>query len=152
MSAALELDMKREVVQPSKSERARIVRIDRFFKESTHRTAELVGPDGRSLKLPHSVYTLLRQLVSELAEGNAVTIVPVRHELTTQQAADILNFSRPFLIRLLEAGAIPFGKVGTHRRILFEDLMAYKQRRSEERQRFFKNSLGEATELGMDEE
>ncbi len=152
MSAALESETKREAVQPSKSERARIVRIDRFLRESTQPTAELVGPDGKSLKLPNSVYTLLRQLVSELAEGNAVTIVPVRHELTTQQAADILNVSRPFLIRLLEAGEISFRKVGTHRRILFEDLMAYKRQRSEERRRFFKNSLREAIDLGMDEE
>jgi excisionase family DNA binding protein len=152
MSAALELETKREAVQPSKSERARISRIDRFFKASTQRTAELVGPDGKSLRLPNSVYTLLRQLVSELAEGNAVTIVPVRHELTTQQAADILNVSRPFLIRQLEAGEIPFRKVGTHRRILFEALMAYKRQRSEERRRFFKESLREAIDLGMDGE
>ena len=152
MYVAFELETKREPVQPTKSERAAITRIDRFFKESAQGTAQLVGPDGKSLKLPNSVYTLLRQLVSELAEGNAVTIVPVRHELTTQQAADILNVSRPFLIKLLEAGEIPFRKVGTHRRILFEDLMAYKRQRSEERQRFFRDNLQEAVELGMDEE
>lgn len=152
MSAALELEARREPIQPSKAERARITRIDRFLRESSPRTAELVGPDGKSLKLPNSVYTLLTQLVSELAQGNAVTIVPVRHELTTQQAADILNVSRPFLIKLLESGDIPFRRVGTHRRILFEDLMAYKRHRSEARQQFFKESLREAVALGMDEE
>ena len=82
--------------------------------------------DGQDLVLPLQALVLLRNLLTELARGNAATIVPLNAKLTTQQAADILNVSRPYLIGLLEKGELQFTKVGTHRRILFEDLMAYK--------------------------
>lgn len=82
--------------------------------------------------LPAAVIKLLGGLLAELAKGNAVTLMAHHAQLTTQQAADLLNVSRPFLVDLLESGQLPYYKTGTHRRVRFADLMIYKQRRDAE--------------------
>ena len=81
---------------------------------------------GPTLRLPMVAIDLLHHLLTEMARGNAVTLIPVHAELTTQEAADHLNVSRPFLIRLLQEQRIPFRMVGTHRRIKFSDLETYR--------------------------
>jgi excisionase family DNA binding protein len=86
------------------------------------------GEPEVSIAIPISAFRLLNDILTEMAKGNAVTLIPVHAELTTRQAAEILNVSRPFLIEQLEAGRIPYRKVGTHRRVMFSDLMAYKRK------------------------
>lgn len=88
--------------------------------------------DDHDLILPRQALELLRHVLSEMAQGNAVTIVPRHAELTTQEAADILNVSRPYVVKLLESGKIPHHKVNRHRRILFEDFMKYKRQQDTE--------------------
>jgi excisionase family DNA binding protein len=87
-----------------------------------------------TLTLPWEVLRALAQMLAEVAKGNAVTVVPVHAEFTTQEAADFLNVSRPFLISLLEENAIPFRKVRSHRRIRFGDLAAYKEKDDRKRE------------------
>jgi excisionase family DNA binding protein len=104
---------------------------------------------AQKLSLPASAVRLLLDLLTEMAAGNAVTLMPVHAQLTTQQAADVLNVSRPFLVSLLEAGKIPHVKVGTHRRILFEDLMRYKNSVDRERRKVLDELASQSEALGM---
>ncbi len=84
--------------------------------------------DGQHLILPRQALVLLRDLLADMAQGDAVAVVPLHSEMTTQQAADFLNVSRPYLITLLERGRLRYTKVGTHRRIQFKELIAYKDK------------------------
>jgi excisionase family DNA binding protein len=79
------------------------------------------------LQLPAPAVKMLVRILEEMARGNAVTLIPVHAEVTTQEAADMLNISRPSLIQLLDEGKIEYRKVGTHRRIRFDALMAFKR-------------------------
>src|SRR5260370_36457522 len=91
------------------------------------------GPAPKTVKLPAAAVRLLGRILEEMAHGNAVTLIPVHAELTTQEAADMLDISRPSLIQLLAEGKIEFRRVGTHRRVRFEGLMAYKRRADADR-------------------
>ncbi|MFP2926731.1 helix-turn-helix domain-containing protein [Pyxidicoccus sp. 3LG] len=93
----------------------------------------LVLPNGEQVELPEEAAALLRDLFAALADGEAVSVVPLHRELSTQEAADLLNISRQGLVNLLEAGKLPFHKHNKHRRIRAADLLRYKRQRDEER-------------------
>ncbi len=85
------------------------------------------GPKGAQVRLPGALVQLILRVLQETAQGNAVALVSVRRELTTQQAADLLNVSRPYVVRLMEEGRLPFRKVGAHRRIRLDQLLEYRR-------------------------
>ena len=109
-------------------------------------TLTVAAAEGNLLRLPPAISDLLVDLLGHVARGEMVILVPVGSMLTTGQAADLLNVSRPYLSGLLQQGAIPFVPVGSHRRIKFEDLMAYKERRDKIRG----VALDECARLGQD--
>lgn len=96
-------------------------------------SCRLVGPRGEEVTLPPAVFYVLERVAEVLARGDSVTIVPVGRELTTQQAANLLNVSRQYLVRLLDEGRIPFSRTGKHRRLRIEDVLAYRRVRDDQR-------------------
>lgn len=153
MSAALSLP---EAIQPNESETL-------LAREASRALARLANRDkpvrveareegqgeGATFVLPATAIRLLLDILGQMAAGNAVAITPLHPELTTQQAADLLNVSRPFLVGLLEEGKLPCRKVGTHRRVLYNDLMAYKQQEDQARRRVLNELAKQAQELGL---
>lgn len=107
--------------------------------------------DGEAqVVLPRRAAQMLVELLAQMANGNAVTLVPVHAQLTTQQAAELLNISRPFLVKLLESGDIKYEMVGTHRRLRAEDVFAYRRRREERSQRALAELSALDQELGIE--
>lgn len=105
--------------------------------------------DSPLLKLPPKVLRLFADLLGSLAQGKAVSIIPKELDLTTQEAAMFLNISRPYFIRLLEEGKMPFHKVGTHRRVRFEDVVKYKDDRRQASQEAIQQLVDQAQELDL---
>jgi excisionase family DNA binding protein len=107
--------------------------------------ARLVGPHGEEHLVPAPLYGLMRGLLDNLKRGEAVTVLPHDALLTTQQAAQILNVSRPYLYRLIEQSAVPVVRVGSHRRLRIQDVLLLR----EERQRSRRSALAELSDLGQ---
>ena len=135
---------------PSATERASANQLRRIIaaQGGEETTLKVTGEHGKpaDVILTEGLSTLLLELLRYIERGDAVTLVPITQMLTTQQAADILNVSRPFLIQLLERGAISFTTTGRHRRIKAEDLFRYKAQRDQTRA----EALSELAELDAD--
>lgn len=130
----------------------------RLARESSRRLSPYTKQDlkvriydgeGPDIELPAAAVELLVHLLAQMAEGNAVTLMPIHAELTTQQASDLLGVSRPFLVKALDERQIPYRKVGTHRRILFVDLMRYKEAMDAKRHEILDELTKQAQDLGM---
>ncbi|MBK9179970.1 MAG: helix-turn-helix domain-containing protein [Acidimicrobiales bacterium] len=115
-------------------------------------TPRLVGPDGVEIELPEGIHALLVSIVENLQAGNGVSVIPMHAELTTVEAAEILNVSRPFLIKQIEAGVLPHHMVGTHRRLRLADVLAYRDRVDAEAEDALAAMTAEAEDLGLYDE
>ena len=123
--------------------------LSRLLANSSDSQRARIQLDDKDLILPRQAISLLRDLLAEMAQGNAVTIVPTQAELTTQQAANILNVSRPHLVKLLEGGEIPFTKIGTHRRVRYQEIIDYKLTRDQESHNKLDELTAQAQEHNM---
>lgn len=142
------LDTRDNLVAPDPAEAEVLTRlsveIGEIYRE--HGEARLVGPDGEMIGIPASAFNALRLAVEAMSQGQTIVLTPQESQLTTQQAADLLHVSRPHLIKLLEGGEIPFHRVGTHRRVRLEDILAYRITRAQHRRK----KLDELTRLSED--
>jgi excisionase family DNA binding protein len=124
--------------------------LSRYAREDESLTLRVIDSEHEEpIELPAGAVTLLMDILGAMASGQGITLIPEKAELTTVQAAAILNVSRPFLIRLLEEGTIPYRKVGKHRRIRAEDVMNYKQAIDEERESVLDQLVADAQEQNM---
>jgi excisionase family DNA binding protein len=146
-------DESRTPIAAPEAETAAVVQLRDFMAAKPageQRHASLCSPDGQQLEIPDSIYRVLVAAVAAMAKGNAVSIVPVHHELTTQQAAELLGVSRPHLVKLVDAGEIPHHKTGSHRRIYFEDLMRYRDVRDAQRSEALRDLTRKSAEYGLE--
>jgi excisionase family DNA binding protein len=118
-------------------------------KKGTEITLVVDGRNEESVRIPPSALRLLLAGLAELGKGNALRLIPQHTELTTQETAEILNLSRPYVVRLLDEGKIPSHKVGTHRRVRLEDALTYKTTSDADRLEALKNLVAEAQELDL---
>lgn len=137
---SLEVQIRRMTpVAAPPEQRAQVAELSRAIEGMVHPPArkaprcQLVGPSGESVPIPESVFYVFERVAEVMARGDAITVVPVGKEVTTQQAATLLNVSRQYLVRLLDEGRILFRKTGKHRRLRIEDVLTFKEQRDKDR-------------------
>ena len=137
------------VVHLPSEEDAKLAKESKRILARRLRGATTGGSREKAVKIPASAAHLLMQILDEISRGNAVKLVPVHAELTTQEAAELLNVSRPTVIRLLEKGEIEFHKVGSHRRVPMKSALAYKRQIEEGRRAALAELTAYDQELGL---
>jgi excisionase family DNA binding protein len=144
------------VVAPDGAERQRVAAVESFLgrhpQDGGAGTAKLVSSDGEEVTVPAPLFAVLRQIAATLAQGNGVAISVVSRELSTTEAARALGMSRPTLVRLVDSGKIPSHKVGSHRRLLLQDVFSYRQRQIEQQRQAYENLMLETDALGLNDE
>ncbi|HEX6746124.1 MAG TPA: helix-turn-helix domain-containing protein [Longimicrobium sp.] len=107
------------------------------------------GADKGEFSIPGQVFDMLVLIIDEVADGNSVAVAPLDRELSTQKAADFLNVSRPYLVKLLESGKMPFRKVGTHRRVRYADVLRYRARLEADAEHAYSELVSLSQDLGL---
>lgn len=144
-----------EAIVPSNKEAALAEKSSRilsdYIKSTKTPTLQLINKkkENKKIELPPQALQLLVDILEQMGQGNAVSLIPIHSELTTQEAADLLNVSRPYLVNLLKEGKIPFRNVGTKRRILAEDVLRYKTTIDKKRLKALEALTKQAQELDM---
>jgi excisionase family DNA binding protein len=131
------------------AKRTSLVLASRLGDDDLMRLRIMGGPPAETVTLPAAAVRLLVRILEEMSRGNAVTVIPVEAELTTQEAADMLHISRPSLIQLLDEGKIDYRRVGTHRRVRFDALMKYKRQTDAARRAALADLAAYDQELGI---
>ncbi|MBU1011384.1 MAG: helix-turn-helix domain-containing protein [Bacteroidetes bacterium] len=143
-----------EIKKPSKAEQLLAQKsysplISAIENLKSDRTEIEIEETGEKITIPKSALSLLGNILKAMSQGNPISIVPIATEVTTQSAAEILSCSRPHLVKLLEEGKIPFTKVGKHRRIMFEDVIKYKQQVKEAQKQYLIEIMNADEESGL---
>lgn len=146
--------MDMQITQPSKKDRMIANESFRLLQSSLEKlksdNPEIeIEETGEKVKIPLNAFKLLVQILGEMREGKPISLVPIASELTTQAAAEMLNCSRPHVVKLLEDGVIPFTKVGRHRRIKLVDLQRFQLKSREESKARLIEMMSDAEELGL---
>jgi excisionase family DNA binding protein len=141
-----------DVIKPLADDSEVLVRLDEVLRGTTGgaQGPELVSSSGERVAIPEGVARVLARVVREMAKGNSVAVVPVHHELTTHEAAALLHVSRPHFIRMLDEGRLPFRKVGSHRRVRFDDVAAHLAREEARREALLARVARESQDLGLE--
>ncbi len=151
------IDRENEPLLPSKEDVTMAgktsLKLAAHFQAKAHVRVRLVddaGRDRETLDLPAAAVQLLLDALGHMARGNAVTLLPIHAELSTQEAANLLNVSRPHLVQLLDERKIPYRKVGTHRRVRAEDVIRYKRHTEQQRREVLQELAAHDQELGLE--
>ncbi|MCM0676742.1 helix-turn-helix domain-containing protein [Micromonospora phytophila] len=144
-------------VMPSEgAERGQVAAVGEFLKrhpgEATGPRARLVSPDGEEVEIPAQLLHVLRHVSAMLTRGDGVAVSAVARELSTTEAAKLLGMSRPTLVRLLDTATIPCHRVGSHRRLLLSDVLAFRHRQMQERRRSYEALMLESDALGLNDD
>ncbi len=134
-------------IEPSEISPEILQQLEHVFSES--RRATLLGADGERIELPEALNDLLVFVVHAMNRKQTIFLMPEDESFTTQAAATFLGMSRPYLLRLLKDGKLPFYFVGTHRRILFKDLHAFRQERDRKRHAILDDLTGSIDSAGL---